>query len=52
MGFKAWLYFGFTALLTIVLIGIMVYFFRSKRKDTVESPKYRMLEDDEEKSKH
>jgi cbb3-type cytochrome oxidase subunit 3 len=52
MGFKAWFYFGFTALLTVVLIGIMVYFFRSKRKDTVESPKYRMLEDDDEKSKH
>ena len=52
MGFKAWLYFGFTALLSIVLIGIMVYYFRNKRKDRVESPKYRMLEDDEEKRKH
>jgi cbb3-type cytochrome oxidase subunit 3 len=46
MGFKAWLYFGFTILLTVVLIGIMVYFFRGKRKDRVESPKYRMMEDD------
>ncbi len=50
MGFKAWLYFGFTALLSIILIGIMVYFFRGKRKDRVESPKYRMLEDDEDKN--
>ena len=47
MTFKAWLYFGFTAVLALVLAGLMVYFFRSKRKDRVESPKYRMLEDDE-----
>ena len=46
MGLKAWLYFGFTLLLTGVLIGIMIYFFRSKRKDKVESPKYRMLDDE------
>ena len=46
MGFKAWLYFGFTALLAVVLAGIMVYFFRKKRKDRVESPKYRMLDDE------
>jgi len=47
MAFKAWLYFGFTALLALVLAGVMFYFFRSKRKDRVESPKYRMLEDDD-----
>jgi cbb3-type cytochrome oxidase subunit 3 len=46
MGVKAWLYFGFTTLLTIVLIGIMIYFFRGKRKERVESPKYRMLDDE------
>ncbi len=46
MGFKALLYLGFTTLLTVVLIGIMIYFFRSKRKDSVESPKYRMMEDE------
>ena len=46
MGFKAWLYFGFTTLLAAVLAGIMVYFFRKKRKDRVESPKYRMLDDE------
>jgi len=51
MGLKAWLYFGFTTILSIVLISIMVYFFRSKRKDRVESPKYRMLEDDDERDK-
>jgi len=32
MGFKAWLYFGFTALLAVVLAGIMVYFFPQKKK--------------------
>lgn len=46
MGLKAWLYFGFTALLAAVLAGIMVYYFRSKRKERVEEPKYRMLDDD------
>ena len=46
MGLKAWLYFGFTVLLAIVLTGIMVYYYRSKRKDRVEEPKYRMLDDD------
>ena len=46
MGFKAWLYFGFTMLLALVLAGIMVYFFRRKRKERVESPKYRMLDED------
>jgi cbb3-type cytochrome oxidase subunit 3 len=46
MGVKAWLYFGFTTLLTFVLIGIMIYFFRGKRKERVESPKYRMLDDE------
>jgi len=46
MEFKAWLYFGFTAVLALVLAGLMVYYFRSKRKDSVESPKYRMLDDD------
>jgi cbb3-type cytochrome oxidase subunit 3 len=46
MGTRAWIYFGFTALLSIILIGIMIYFFRSKRKDRVESPKYKMMDDD------
>jgi cbb3-type cytochrome oxidase subunit 3 len=46
MTLKAWLYFGFTLVLAFTLAGIMAYFFRSKRKDRVESPKYRMLDDD------
>jgi cbb3-type cytochrome oxidase subunit 3 len=47
MSLKAWIYFGFTALLTVVMAGIMAYLFRSKRKEKVEAPKYRMLEDDD-----
>ncbi len=46
MTWKAWLYFSFTALLTLVLAGIAVYYFRAKRKKRVEEPKYRMLDDD------
>ncbi|HAK58925.1 MAG TPA: CcoQ/FixQ family Cbb3-type cytochrome c oxidase assembly chaperone [Nitrospiraceae bacterium] len=48
MELKAWLYFGFTTLLTAVLAYIIVYYFRGKRKDRVEQPKYRMLEEDGE----
>ncbi len=47
MGLRALLYFGFTALLSLVLAGIMIYYFRRKRKDRVESPKYHMMDDDE-----
>jgi cbb3-type cytochrome oxidase subunit 3 len=47
MSLKVWIYFGFTALLTVVLAGIMVYLFRNKRKEKVEAPKYRMLEDED-----
>jgi cbb3-type cytochrome oxidase subunit 3 len=50
MTFKQWLYFGFTALLTAAFAGIMIYYFRKHRKDRVESPKHRMLEDDDEKT--
>jgi len=46
MGLKAWLYFGFTSLLVAVFIGIIVYYYRAKRKHRVEEPKYRMLDED------
>jgi cbb3-type cytochrome oxidase subunit 3 len=46
MALKQWLYLGFTALLALVLAGIMAYYFRSRRKEKVESPKYRMMDDD------
>ncbi len=40
------MYFGFTALLAVVLAVIMAYYFSAKRKDKVEEPKYRMLDED------
>lgn len=46
MALKAWLYFGFTALLTAVFAGVVAYYFRRKRRERVEAPKYRMLDDD------
>lgn len=46
MGLRAWLYFGFTALLAIVLAGIMIHSFRARRRDRMEKPKYRMMDDD------
>ncbi len=39
---------GFEIALLLILCGIMVYFFSSKRKQKVESPKYAMMEDDED----
>ncbi len=51
MGWKAWLYLGFTALLAVVLAGIMIYYFRERRKERVELPKYRMLDDEDEEEK-
>jgi cbb3-type cytochrome oxidase subunit 3 len=45
MTYGQWLYFGFTVLLVVVLAGIMVHYFRRKRKDRIEGPKYRMMED-------
>jgi hypothetical protein len=41
----AYLIFGGT--LCVALVGIGIYYFRRQRKDQVEGPKYRMLEDDE-----
>ncbi len=42
---------GFEFLLVVILVGIAIYFFSSKRKDKVESPKYTMMEDDDDESK-
>jgi len=46
MSWKVWLYLVFTLLLAGILVGIMIYYFRRKRKQHVEEPKYRMLDDD------
>jgi cbb3-type cytochrome oxidase subunit 3 len=42
----AYLVFGTT--LCALLAGIAVFYYRRGQKERVESPKYRMLEDDEE----
>jgi cbb3-type cytochrome oxidase subunit 3 len=52
MAVRGWLFFAFTLLLSGVLIGIMIYYFRSKRKHRVEEPKYRMLDDDDEHTRN
>ncbi len=41
----AYLIFGAT--LCVALAGIAVFYFRRHRKDHVEGPKYRMMEDDD-----
>ncbi len=46
MGFREWLYFGFTALLALAFALVIIYYVRGKRKDSVESPKYRMMDED------
>ncbi len=46
MAMKEFIYYGFTIVLVCVFIGIVIYFYRPKRKAKVEQPKYRMLDDD------
>ncbi len=41
----AYLIFGGT--LCVALAGIVIFYFRRHRKERVEGPKYRMLEDDD-----
>ena len=47
MSLRALLYLLFTALLAVVLAGIVAYYYGRRREGRVESPKYRMLQDDE-----
>jgi len=46
MTFSNLAYLLFTILLAIVSGGIMVYYYNPKRKQKIEEPKHRMLEDD------
>jgi hypothetical protein len=41
-----WLYFVFTTLLALAFALVIIYYVRGKRKDSVESPKYRMMDED------
>jgi cbb3-type cytochrome oxidase subunit 3 len=47
MSVRALLYLLFTALLAFVFAGIVAYYYGRRRYDRVESPKYRMLQDDD-----
>lgn len=46
-GDLAYLIFGAT--LCLLLAGLAVFYYRRGRAERVESPKYRMLEDDDER---
>ena len=47
MSLRALLYLIFTVLLGCVFAGIVAYYYGRRRFHRVESPKYRMLQDDE-----
>jgi hypothetical protein len=42
-------YFVFGATLCVALAAIALFYYRRDRKERVEGPKYRMLEDDDER---
>jgi cbb3-type cytochrome oxidase subunit 3 len=47
MTLRALLYLLFTALLAFVFAGIVAWYYARRRYERVESPKYRMLQDDD-----
>ncbi len=47
MTLKAWTYLIFIVTLTVLFAGIIIYYYWPSRKDRVERPKDKMLEDDE-----
>ena len=49
---SGWFNFTVTAVLCLTLVVVIVHYYRPRRKedaDKVEDPKYRMLDDDDEK---
>ncbi len=48
MTVSGWTYLAFTGALAAIFAGIVVYYFGRRRRERVEAPKYRMLEDDSE----
>ncbi len=46
MSFSSLAYLVFTVLLTIISGGIIAYYYNPKRKQKIEEPKHRMLDDD------
>ncbi len=47
MTLRALLYLIFTALMALVFAGIVAWYYGRRRFERVESPKYRMLQDDD-----
>ncbi len=47
MSFSGLAYVLFTVLLTIISGGIIAYYYNPKRKEKIEEPKHRMLDDEE-----
>jgi cbb3-type cytochrome oxidase subunit 3 len=47
MNFSGVAYLLFTISLALVLAGIMIHYYNPKRKEKVEEPKHRMLDDDQ-----
>jgi cbb3-type cytochrome oxidase subunit 3 len=46
---SGWAYLLFTGALGAVFAGIVIYYYDRRRRERVEAPKYRMLEDDSER---
>ncbi|MEI7787854.1 MAG: cbb3-type cytochrome c oxidase subunit 3 [Chlorobiaceae bacterium] len=46
MSFSGLAYVLFTILLAIISGGIIAYYYNPKRKQNIEAPKHRMLDDD------
>lgn len=47
MQWSGWIHFGITIALFIAFIVIVIYYYNPKKKEKVERPKYKMLDDDE-----
>lgn len=41
-----WIYLAFTGALAVVMAAIILHYGNRGRRDRIEAPKYRMLEDD------
>ena len=44
---NGWVYLGFTVMLLLVLLGIIIHYYNPRKKDTVEKPKYRIFDEDD-----
>jgi cbb3-type cytochrome oxidase subunit 3 len=47
VNFSATAYVLFTVLLALVMLGLIIYYYNPKRKQEVEKPKHRMLDEEE-----